>query len=298
MAQGRAGEPLFLALTVDVDPDANRPQPGQADAVSPGHPPGEAKFEGCVEGLYVLLRMLEEMSLPATLFWAGRVLEQVVMRDPDVTHRARHNPSLEHGCHGHLHEDFAGKVSGIPLGLDQTRAVLQRARKLFPPVFRSEPRGFRAPYCRLTPELIQALVQEGYAYDTSVTRRPSAEWRLRPYRLQGAPELWELALCQSKDRQGKPMSGYLWQLFEGNRHVDDYVHFISSLRTSYPGGLLQIALHPWHLVMSKDGRPFSAERAASAAAGLKQLLQEAAQMDGVTFTTAGAYLDRIRPLPD
>jgi peptidoglycan/xylan/chitin deacetylase (PgdA/CDA1 family) len=229
---------LFVALTVDVDPDANRPLPGRVEAVSAGREDG-VELDACFRGLSRLLDLLEERSLPATLFWEGRTLEELREREAGLLERVRGHPSLEHGCHGYRHEDFAGKTSGTPLGQAETRAALAQAGEVFAETFNAAPRAFRAPYCRLTPELAQALAQLGYAYDASATRRPSPEWRLRPFRLEAAPAVWELALCRSADRHRRVMSSYLWQLFEGNRPVADYVHLVASLHASCTGGLLQ-----------------------------------------------------------
>ncbi len=288
------GKPLSVAFTADIDPDANRARAGRVDAVSAGA--REAGFDACFRGLRLFLDLLEENSLPATLFWEGRTLEQLAHRQADLMARVRQNESLEHGCHGYRHEDFAGQVSGIPLGRARTRAILAQAGEVLGSALGAAPAGFRAPYCRLTPDLTGALVEEGYAYDASLAREPSAAWGLRPYRLEGAPALWELALCRSKDRQGKAISGYLWQLFEGRRPVEDYVELVGSLRQECSGGLLQVALHPWHLVVSEDGRPPASDGTANPADRLRQFVERVLGIDGLAFTTAGAYLqEACRP---
>ncbi|MCK4283077.1 MAG: polysaccharide deacetylase family protein [Candidatus Brocadiae bacterium] len=291
MAQAHAQEPLFVAVTVDVDPDANRPQPGRADAVSPA---GEARYDACFEGLGLLLNVLEGMGAPATFFWEARSLRRLTATRGDLAARVLGNASFEHGCHSHRHEDFAGKQTGLPLGPEETRGVLERAAEVFDSVLARAPQGFRAPYCRLTQELTDALAAFGYAYDASLTRQPGSHWRLRPFPLAASAGLWELALCRWRDRHGKPISSYLWQLCEGKRQVEDYVHVAASLRDANAGGLLQIALHPWHLVVSKDGGRLPAGHAGSPAARVEQVLAKAADIEGVKLTTAGAYLDRAR----
>jgi len=280
-----ASDSLFVAVTADVDPDANRPRPGRADAVSAGAG-DRATLGACFEGLAALADTLEALALPATLFWEGRTAERLSAERPDLLRALKAAAALEHGCHGHRHEDFAGAVSGVPLDGAQTAQAVERAGAAVRSAFGAEPRGFRAPYGRLTPHLLHALTEAPYAYDASLTRPLAGGWGLRPYRLEGAPRLWELALCRSRDRRGRPISCYLWQLFEGNRPVDDYVRLVRSARTRCPGGLLQIALHPWHLSVSAEGRPLGREPLM----GLRELLRRVLELDGVTPTTVGAYL--------
>jgi len=282
--------PLYLALTVDVDADANRPARGRPDAVTAGRAAQEAAYDACFEGLEMLLRVLERLSLPAALFWEARCLDRLASLDPDLLARALDDPRLEHGGHGWRHEDFAGKQSEVPLGRDETERVLTRADQVFDSVLQSRPPGFRAPYCRLTPELAQALPAHGYLYDASLARRAGEDWQLRPYRLELNPALWELSLCSGTDRQGRPISGYLWQLLEGRRPVSDYLHLVESVRDQAPGGLLQLALHPWHLMIAEDGAPFGPQGAAARLRQVEALLQRAAAKAGVEFTTPGAYL--------
>ncbi len=296
LKRARAKEPLYLAVTADVDPDANRPARGRPDAVSAGRPAEEAAYDACFQGLALLLGVLERLSLPASLFWEARCLERLASREPALLARALENPLFEHGGHGWRHEDFAGRQSGMPLGPEETERVLSRAAQVFGSVLRRTPLGFRAPYCRLTPELARALPGHGYLYDASVARRPGTEWQLQPYRLDLNPALWEVALCRGTDRRGQPISGYLWQLLEGNRQVSDYLDLVQSLRDRAPGGLLQIALHPWHLVVSEKGAPFGAGGSASRVEKVEELLQGIRAAAGVETVTVGGYLaSRLGP---
>ena len=57
-------------------------------------------------------------------------LEEPAAREGGLLERAAGDPSLEHGCHGWRHEDFAGTVSGCPMGGGDTaaeEALAQRA---------------------------------------------------------------------------------------------------------------------------------------------------------------------------
>lgn len=292
MRAPRTNGPLFVALTADVDPDANRPEFGRIGAVSAGRPNGSVGLDACFEGLSIILETLHDADLPATLFWESRTLQELASREPGLLRRATRDLTLEHGCHGCCHEDFAGKVSGRPIGAAEAKEIVARAATAFASVIGAAPRAFRAPYCRMTAALAHVLAEEGYAYDASLTRRPSAEWRLRPYRLPDAPTVWELALCRWTDTKGKPISCYLWQLFEKNRPVQDYVDLIKSLRETCAGGLLQIAFHPWHLIVSEDGSRLPCRPGASMPALFRRFVEQAAQLGGLEFTTCGAYLKR------
>ena len=289
-----ADDHLFLALTVDVDPDANRAVPGRLETASAGMDEG-VRLEACFEGLALLLDMLDEAGLPATFFHEARTLEELRARQPELFERLAAAERFEHGCHGYRHEDFAASgAEEAPAG------ILQRAGAVIEDAFGSPPRAFRAPYCRLTPVLVEALCSLRYRYDASLTREPSADWGLRPYPLRdpgAAPGggLYELALCRGRDGAGRPISGYLWQLFEGNRAVGDYTALVRSLRAPHPGGLMQVGLHPWHLIVSAEGRPLPSEGPAAPPALLAELLGRLTQTDGVAFTTAGAYLERAVP---
>jgi hypothetical protein len=282
-----AHQKLFVAVTADVDPDANRPLPGRPDAVSPGEG-DRATFDACFDGLAALLDALAEAKLPATLFWEGRTLEELAAGRPDLLRSLVDAPSLEHGAHGYRHEDFAGRASGLPLDAVRTADAVARGGAAVRGAFGTEPAGFRAPYCRLTDQLLRALADAPYAYDASTTNTLSPAWGLRPLRLSQEPRLHELPLCRSTDARGRPISCYLWQLCEGRRSVDDYVHLVRSARQCARGGLLQIALHPWHLVVSAEGRPLGAAPLRALRALLARILAE----DGVAFTTTGAYLAR------
>jgi hypothetical protein len=277
-------EPLFVALTLDVDPDANRPEPGRPDAVSPG---GEARWDACLDGLERLTARLAERPVPATFFWEGRALQEAARRRADLLERLRENPRFEHGTHGMEHEDFTGEDTGVRPGAAETREAIERVGAAYREAFGAAPLGFRAPYCRLTSDLIRALQEAGYRYDASRTVRASGTEPLVP-RLLSKPGLWEVPLCRSRDGDGLPISGYLWQLLEGSRRPGEYVEMARALRGPCAGGLLQIALHPWHLVVSAEGNPL--ERDGPALVG--RVLDGVAALDGVQTTTVGGYLER------
>ena len=63
---------------------------------------------------------------------------------------------------------------------------------------------------------------------------------------------------------------------------------ISSVRAQQERGLLQLALHPWHLMIDAGGRPLPK----APQANLRRLLANADRMENVRFTTIRDYLSR------
>ncbi len=275
-----------VALTVDLDPDANRPVPGRPDAVSPS---GQAAFCACFEGLEHLASLLEDRGIPATLFWEARTLRRLADCKAQLLGRLTDLPRVEHGCHGLQHEDFAGERTGLPFSRADAQALLQSAGSVFRSVLGRSPRGFRAPYCRLTPGLSLALVATGYHYDASRTHDLERECALEPYRLESG-DLWELPLCRGRDARGRAISAYLWQLCEGNRTWQDYAGLLEAARRRCPGGLVQFALHPWHLVVNAEGEPHNSARRRTIAEELAHLLDRIAAQRHLRLTTPGEYL--------
>ena len=71
----QASLPLCVAVTADVDPDANRACPGRVDAVSPASGGKVACLEACAAGLEALAAVLERLGIPCTFFWEARSLQ-------------------------------------------------------------------------------------------------------------------------------------------------------------------------------------------------------------------------------
>ena len=160
--------PLCVALTLDVDPDANRAALGRVGAVS-----GSAdapSYHACLRGLDSVLAGLEAHGLPATLFWDGQTALECQARRPALAARLRSNPAIEHACHGHMHEDFAGIDSALPLDAEATLEAVRQGARAVTETMGRRPRSFRAPYCRLTPHLRAALSALDFLCDATLTR--------------------------------------------------------------------------------------------------------------------------------
>jgi len=290
-----SGLPLYVALTADVDPDANRPRRGRPDAVSAGAAGDGVSLKACAAGLELVAETLREMRIPCTFFWEARSLRTLSEISPDTVEALISNRDYEHACHGLKHEDFSGEATGVNIGEEQALAILQQATDIIADLTGSRPKGFRAPYCRFSPALQRALTRLSYLYDASLTRKDTDEsWSLLPYRLPAdGPALWELALCQGRDGAGRPISGYLWQLSEGRREPRNYVDFAGRLAQRHGGGLFQIALHPWHLVVDERGGNLRERTGRDAAADMKAVLAGIMALQNVRFVSLSRYLNEV-----
>jgi len=272
--------PLFVALTLDVDPDANRAMPGRIGAVSAGT--NAPACNACLRGLDTVLAGLEAHRLPATLFWSGQTLLACQSRRPALITRMRRNAAIEHACHGDVHEDFAGVDSELPLDAAATLDAVRRASRTVTETMGRRPHSFRAPYCRLTPELRAALSALGYRCDATLTQEMD---RLAPQALDGASDVWELPLGRARDAAGRAISTYLWQMFERRRPPSDYVAMLRAARDAGVGGLVQIALHPWHLYADAAG----AQQPEQTVSDWREFLSRTVELEGLRFTTVDDY---------
>jgi len=262
---------------------------GRADAVSASA--GERiTLWACRHGLGALAGLVEGLALPCTFFWEARSLRVLSRTSPRLIARLLAEARHEHSCHALRHEDFSGHRSGVPLGRESTAHILREATDILSALTGSRPRGFRAPYCRLTPALREALNALGYRYDASLTRNAVGPRRLRPRRLRGTRVL-ELPLPRGRDRSSRPITGYLWQLFEGRRPAEDYIAFLRSAADACQGGLFQLALHPWHLAVDAAGRPFPPAARDAALRRLRQVLEGARGLPGVALVSLAGFLD-------
>ena len=284
-------DPFRVAVTLDVDPDANRAVAGRVDAVSPPVQAGQARFDAVEAGLRDALAILASLDVAATLFFESRTAVELAERGLDLRQLCRGH---EVACHGRRHEDLLGTVSGLPLSPSQIRDMLADSRDAIEQVTGARPVGFRAPYTRVDDTVLSVLSDLGFAYDSSITREACASWRMEPYRV--AEGLWEVPLPSLRDSNHKLMSCYLWPFFEGRRASDEYVAAAADVARRFPGGIFQLALHPWHILIDEDGQRFSAAEAGRNRTALAEVLSRLAGLDGVTFTTLRACLpDRPPP---
>lgn len=283
---------FHVAITLDVDPDANISVPGCVDAVSSGLD-RRVSLKACKDGLHHIHRLNTALNIPLTVFWEARTLRNISLTHPSVLQKYRRSEIIEHGCHGYRHEDFTGENSGCKLSYGIIKDVLTKSTRRIADILDITPVGFRAPYCRISEELIAVLRDMFYQYDASLTVE-MGRGQLDPYMLNSndSNNLWEIPLCRGIDSHGKAISGYLWQLFEARREVTDYLEAIEKAATNSPGGLFQIALHPWHIVVNQEGAQNSTSQIKFIVAQLEELFKAIVATERLQLTTLSAYLSK------
>lgn len=249
-----------VAFTVDVDRDVNLACKGDVCSISSGgkHP----RFDSSARGLELMAGLLEEMGVKGTFFWEGRTAE-VLSERIDLKGLMR---GQEVALHGYDHEDFAGKETGIPLGLESTKAILDKGTAALDRVFGKDARGFRAPYQRVTDDLLDELRARNCLYDSSDTVE-LVDGKVRPYRNRNG--LPEIPVCWSRDGRGKRIVSYLWPYHEGKRSISDYLDLVNG----FQDGLLVMATHSWHPVESYCSGLRTKEHAEQGMADLRTLLE-------------------------
>ncbi|KXB07552.1 hypothetical protein AKJ51_00995 [candidate division MSBL1 archaeon SCGC-AAA382A20] len=280
---------LYVTITMDVDPDANIAVEGSITPVSP-EMDRRISIRETRWGLYILFRIADILDLPLTVFWEARTLNLVNLTWPELINAYRQKKNCEHGCHGYRHEDYDGKKSGQKLSFEETKALIGKASNIISRTFGCRPAGFRAPYCRLTDNLIKALGTFSFQYDASITVKQDKS-PPKPYQIgeESEGQIREIPLYQGRDSKGEPVSGYLWQLFEGNRTPDQYLSLVQGTARKFPGCMLQIAIHPWHLRANKKNQ----SPARIGKAGVSKLwyfLKKLQKIPNVELVTVSEYL--------
>jgi peptidoglycan/xylan/chitin deacetylase (PgdA/CDA1 family) len=169
------------SITVDVDGEAGLPDGGRGHAHRLSS--RSERVFGLVRGLPRILEVLDEFGATATFYVPGVTAE----RHPDELHAlaaTRH----EIGHHGHSHR--APDV----LGEDEQRAEIAAGLAALAAVTGRRPAGYRAPCWELTPVTLDALLDAGLAFDSSLMGDD------RPYVVRrAAGELVELPVHWSLD---------------------------------------------------------------------------------------------------
>ena len=73
---------LFVAFSLDVDPDSNKAVKGRVDSLS--YPPekGLVRVDAAYRGLKETLQLLEYLDIPATLFFEARTAQLLAEEGP------------------------------------------------------------------------------------------------------------------------------------------------------------------------------------------------------------------------
>lgn len=253
----------FLVFTVDVDRDAAWPQNGSSAAGTRHR--AAPSFESSRKGFLSLLQTVNELDIPTTFFFEAATaleLEPVSLKGHEVA------------CHGLDHEDFTGKHTEKPFTRVERRTTLQNAMTLLENRFNVEIDGFRAPYLGWDLDLLMAIAETGFSYDSSVVAGHLKN-----------PPLTELYLPEWKDASGHKMSGYLWPLMEGKRAVSEYVDAVrKSVEAKEP--YVVLATHSWHTHCSVESGELNEPDVRANVERIRQLLVGLKGIPGLEFKTA------------
>ena len=225
--------PAEFCFTVDLDRDVNiRDQNDPSVALSLDRGQGtEPRFKSTLEGLKLLVGLLDELSLPCTFFCEGHTLE--VIRD-----HAGLLDRFEIGVHGYDHEYFPSMARP-----DAMAAVVHGCEAVKDVTGRS-PTCFRAPYMKMPRDIGAFLKGTGIHVDSS-SYAPAD--RCVPSMLPGY--IAEVPVAEGKDFNGTKVSAYLWPMHEGKRGPLDYADLAQAVPDN---GCFVLADHSWHIVELRD----------------------------------------------
>jgi len=219
-----------LCVTIDFDRDVNRAVPGRCEAVCGTdmcH-----RYGSSAEGAAVLSEIMDDLNVRGTFFAEASTLELA-----GASSVSGHEVAL----HGYDHEDFTGYVSGMPMGEEEIREVMERSVNTVKDLTGAVPRGFRVPYMRVHEPLMNMLQEYGIEYDSSEYAKIGRS--VMPYRKWG---ITEIPVPKGKDVSGRTIAAYLWPMHEGDRIPGDYVEMAAGMEE----GVFVIATHTWHMVES------------------------------------------------
>lgn len=281
-------EYLNIAISLDIDPDANSAVEGRHDALSASFN-GKVCIKACKKGLQKILELLDVYDIESTLFYEARTAQMLLADRMDLPELSeRHEVS----CHSLKHEDFLGRGSGMPMEEDHIEETIIEARKILEKMFGRNIRGFRAPYTRINHTMVKVLERLGFQYDSSETRTMDAEWGCKPFPLEVFDSnLLEAALPILHDEKGKKMSAYLWAIFEGKRVPGEHINAVLQAKEVAKGGLFIFSIHPWHLYVDCQGNPFSREQVKKNLANLEYILSQLKQLHGIQILRQDKYME-------
>jgi len=143
------GKSLFLLLTFDFDAESAEVHK-KAEFVELSY----GKF-GAKKGVYNVLKVLNEYDVKATFFVPGWVAENYPEAVSSII-KSGH----EVGAHGYLHEK---------LDLEKDKySILNKMDSLLSNYMPKDYKGFRAPYWRMSKDVLEYIKDLGYRYDSSL----------------------------------------------------------------------------------------------------------------------------------
>lgn len=280
---------MYVAISLDIDPDANSAVKGRHDALSSPIECGKIRVDACKKGLQKILGLLEKYDIDATLFYEARTAQILVADRMDLPKLSERH---EIACHSLKHEDFLGRVSGIPMKGKSIAESIDKAKGILVKIFGREIKGFRAPYTRINRTVVKVLERLGFQYDSSETAILGTEWTGKPYPLKAFDSsLLELALPSFRDAKGKKMSSYLWAIFEGRRISGEYIDAVVQARDVAKGGLFAFSIHPWHLYVDCQGNQFGKNQVKKNLENLESIFSQLRQMQEIQILRQDKYME-------
>ena len=284
-----ADDPMYVTISLDIDPDANSAVEGRHDALSSPVKEEAIRVDACKMGLLKILELLDAHDVAATLFYEARTAQMLEADGMDLPALSERH---EVACHSLKHEDFLGKVSGMPMEEDAIEKTASEAVEILKNMFGRTVKGFRAPYTRINHAVVRVLERMGFMYDSSETMPLGNGWTGNPFPLKTfGSKLMELALPSFPDANGKMMSSYLWAIFEGRRGYQEYTDAVLRAQEVARNGLFVFSIHPWHLYVNSRGVPFSTEQARQNVENLERIFSSLKRMDGIEIVRQDEYME-------
>ena len=201
---------------------------------------------GARVGIVRVLQLLADHHIQATFFVPGYSADSF----PDRV-RAIREAGHEIGNHGYLHEPPA-QAGG---DAEQERAVLRKANDALKRVAGVVPTGYRSPSWDLSPHSIRLLLEEGFAYDSSLMADDFHPYFCREgdsinpesgYKMGTETDLIELPVSWILDdfpyfelRPGDSIMASAGHVFEIWREEFDYAHEHAH------EGIFTLTMHPY-----------------------------------------------------
>ena len=120
---------------------------------------------GATTGAPRLLDLCERLGIPSTWFIPGHTADNY----PEIS-REVHRRGHELANHGYLHEDFGA------LTIDESRSALRKANAALERISGVQPQGVRLSGGDLDGAIFELLVEEGFAWDSSLIGEFRQHW--------------------------------------------------------------------------------------------------------------------------
>ena len=255
-----------LCVTVDLDRDVNVMVPGSTAAGSIDRGKGTGpRFSSSEKGLSILSDLFDELSIKATFF-----AEAATLRRIDASALSGHCV----GMHGVDHEDIS-----LIKSVEEKRAILEEAAAAVKDAVGHAPECFRAPYMSADEATIDIISQMGIKADSS--RYAPMSGRLMPHKIRA--NLWEMAVPEGIDINGKKIAAYLWPMHESKRRPEDYLRMASQMKE----GAFVLATHTWHMVESRERGVMAADEIEKNIDNVRTVLEGMTEMGMEPLTLTG-----------